>query len=188
MPDNIPTMIQLKRNTSFLNGKIYLLSDASKSWVYIGSTCRTLEERRSEHIGQPVNKDIKQVIDDDVKIELIQLAPCMTEIDLLWIEKTYIKQYHDMGYNVLNVKHNSKSSRSSETPNQNPCGIHFDYDQDDQRKFPIKDNQKKKLLRINWTDENGKAKSKEFKYGTCGHAVALEHAEAFRNELLKKFY
>jgi len=77
-------MVYYKLNYS--NGKIYKIICNKTGLVYIGSTCRTLEERLKEHASNSkryLNKEknifissILVTFNNDFKIELIENYPC----------------------------------------------------------------------------------------------------------------
>ena len=74
------------------NGKIYKLVDNTNNNIYIGSTCKTLKTRLSEHKYDykrflnglfPNVKSFDIIKNDDYKIELIEKCDIKTKQELL---------------------------------------------------------------------------------------------------------
>ena len=77
---------------NYQNSKIYKITDNLSDMIYIGSTCKTLEQRLKQHIAN--NKSYKagkypnfvtvfKILDNnDYKIELVENYPCATKQDL----------------------------------------------------------------------------------------------------------
>jgi len=159
------------------------MSDVEKTWIYIGSTCKDdITEREKEHKDKPVNKLMREVVDKPgVTITLIKDVPCLSSKDLLKYEDEYIEMYRQQGYNVINVKCNIKNKKAKDIKE-------IEIKQDKHYKFEIKDNEKEAAYMINYTDEDGKYVKKKFRYKKVGKQTALAAAEAFREELITKFY
>ena len=93
-------MVYTKLNYS--NGKIYKLVCYKTGLVYIGSTCRTLEERLKEHaydskryLNKGKNAFISSMFvtyNNDFKIELIEEFPCDNRRQLENRETIHISQ------------------------------------------------------------------------------------------------
>ncbi len=99
------------KTSDYSNGKIYKIVCNKTGLVYIGSTCRTLDERLKEHeynMEHFVNTKkykpdkLKKVIfcssffvliNKDYKIELIENYPCNSKLELEIKECDYMKQY-----------------------------------------------------------------------------------------------
>jgi hypothetical protein len=179
IPPTDPITLKTSPKTKYLDGKIYMIADDKKTWIYIGSTIKELEERLKEHKLKPANKFLKEVIHTG-KISLVKEVPCLSEKDLLEIEDNYIRKFTEEGYNVINVKMNIKTQTDKNLKVQIVQDVHI-------RKFNINDNEKKKLYFLRYT-EDGKYKQKEFRYAKCGKEVAMIEAKKFQDELMKKFY
>lgn len=83
----------------YIDGKIYKIKCNITGDVYIGSTCKTLNERISRHECnyKSYKKDnynfvtsFKILQNNDYNIELIRLCPCDNKKELHEIEKYYI--------------------------------------------------------------------------------------------------
>ena len=156
----------------------YMLTDKNKTWFYIGSTCKELNERLKEHKQKPVNKLMVDLT--DAEIHLIENIPCTTDKELLTHEDKYIEQFRAEGKNVKNIKCNIKKPKQKE--------VQIKIEQMDLReKFNIVDQEDRKKLRITW-HENKVKKEKTFGYAKSGKNEAMKKAEEFRKELLQKFY
>ena len=75
------------------NGKIYKITSKQTDDVYIGSTCKTLNDRFSTHKTNSKSRcySLKIIKYDDVIIELIEEYPCETKQELLWRERYWIE-------------------------------------------------------------------------------------------------
>ncbi len=93
----------------FLNGKIYKIICNITNKIYIGSTCKTLNSRISNHkndykrnlagsYGHCTSHEI--IKNNDYKIELIENYPCNSKKELLEREKYFI----NINENVVNKK------------------------------------------------------------------------------------
>ena len=97
---------------NYQNSKIYKITDNLSDMIYIGSTCKTLEQRLKQHIAN--NKSYKagkypnfvtvfKILDNnDYKIELVENYPCATKQDLNIREGKIIKQFRNDKLNVVN--------------------------------------------------------------------------------------
>ena len=99
------------KTSDYSNGKIYKIVCNKTGLVYIGSTCKTLDERLKEHeydmehfINTKKYKPdkLKKVIfcssffvllNKDYKIELIENYPCASKLELEIQECDYMKLY-----------------------------------------------------------------------------------------------
>ena len=72
-------------NTNFQNSKIYKITDNVTNAIYIGSTCKTLEQILNQHernfkafkAGKSNFVTVFKILDNnDYKIELIKYYPC----------------------------------------------------------------------------------------------------------------
>ena len=98
--------------TNYQNSKIYKIVDNLTNAIYVGSTCKSLEQRLNQHIAN--NKSFKagvypnyvtvfKILDNnDYKIELIENYPCATKQDLNIREGQIIKEYKNKKWNVVN--------------------------------------------------------------------------------------
>jgi group I intron endonuclease len=87
----------------YANGKIYKITNTVNDEVYIGSTCKTLQERFSNHMRScrcdpqkahyPLYKMMKEFGAEKFFIELVQEAPCESLEQLLKVEGEYIRKY-----------------------------------------------------------------------------------------------
>ena len=78
---------------SYQNCKIYkIISPSNPELIYYGHTCRTLEQRMSEHQTKNNNTQSKIIITKgDAIIELIENYPCNNRSQALRKEGEYIK-------------------------------------------------------------------------------------------------
>jgi hypothetical protein len=157
-------------------GKIYIVSNGD--WVYVGSTCQTLEERLKEHIAKPVNKEMaKLMMDEDVNISLCQEVPVINDADLLAVEDQWIKKYQAEGRDVKNVKLNLKQHK----PAKNIIQV-VQQRQMESKKYKITDDVKSSAYRIQWR-EDGVKKEKKWRYKQATPEEKLlvyEEARAFQ--------
>jgi hypothetical protein len=82
---------------NYANGKIYKLTNSVDDEIYIGSTCGTLNLRKSKHksraktrTNQPVYNHLNSVGWDNVRIILIQNIVCNNKNELLRCEQHFI--------------------------------------------------------------------------------------------------
>jgi hypothetical protein len=95
----------------FQNAKIYKIIDNTSDLIYIGSTCKTLNQRLKKH-----EYDYKRYIDrkyhfvtsfkiiqhNNYRIELIKIFPCENKQQLCIAEGIEIKHSKINGLNVIN--------------------------------------------------------------------------------------
>jgi hypothetical protein len=175
-PDNEISLINLKKSTKYFDGKIYMITNKSHTWYYIGSTCKDLKVRLKEHKNKAVNKLMADVDLDDADIFLLESFPCSSEEELEIHEDKYIDQFRNEGKVVKNVKRNIKK--------ENHKIPEVKIQQMDLReKYKIVDHEEKKELRIRWT-ENGQNKEKSFGYKKHGKKEAMTRAEEFISQIL----
>jgi hypothetical protein len=108
---------------NYQNSKIYKIVDNTNGNVYIGSTCKILYERLAQH-----GYDYKRYLDgnyhfvtsfkilekNNYEIELIELCPCNSKIELHKRERYYIETIECINKNIpsrtkqesQNEKHN----------------------------------------------------------------------------------
>ncbi len=96
---------------NYQNSKIYKITDNLSDMVYIGSTCKTLEQRMKQHernfkafkAGKSNNVTVFKILqNEDYKIELVENYPCATKQDLNIREGQIIKEYKNNKLNVVN--------------------------------------------------------------------------------------
>ena len=91
-------------NNKYENGKIYKITDISYTLTYYGSTIETLSQRMGRHRsyyrtyknkGDGVNISVFKIFDEfgleNCKIELVELCPCASKMELERKEGEYIK-------------------------------------------------------------------------------------------------
>ena len=95
----------------FENAKIYKIVDNTTDMIYIGSTCKTLEQRLKAHESNykrfkagKMNyiTSFKIFENNNYKIELIKLYPCDTKQELNLEEGKTIKQFKNNKLNIVN--------------------------------------------------------------------------------------
>ena len=94
------------------SGKIYKIIDNTLDMIYIGSTCKSLEERLKQHeynfksfkAGKKVSNVTSFLIleNKDYKIQFIKNFPCDDKADLNSMEGNYIKLYKKQKLNIVN--------------------------------------------------------------------------------------
>ena len=98
-------------NTNYENGKIYKIVDNTTDMIYVGSTCKTLQQRLSKHknkfkgfkLGKASNVTVFKILEnEDYKIELIKLHPCNNKQELNLEEGKIIKQFRNEKINIVN--------------------------------------------------------------------------------------
>ena len=83
----------------YSKGKIYKLTSPHTDKFYIGSTTKSLKERKEGHlVDYIINKPISSSIlfklgDEDVEIELVEECPCTTKKELLKREGYWMKEF-----------------------------------------------------------------------------------------------
>jgi hypothetical protein len=98
--------------SNYSNGKIYKIVDNVSDMIYVGSTCKTLEQRLSEHefrykyilSGKKASKltSFKILENNNYKIELIENFPCQSKQELEKKEGHFIKLYRKQELNIVN--------------------------------------------------------------------------------------
>ena len=95
----------------YQNGKIYKIVDNASDMIYIGSTCKTLENRLKEHVSSYKSylnnlfrfvSSFKILENGNYKIELIKLFNCENRKELERYEGNIIKKYRSNGLNIVN--------------------------------------------------------------------------------------
>ena len=96
---------------NYNNGKIYKIVDNKSDMIYVGSTCKTLEQRIKSHISNYKNykagkyhniSSFKILENNNYKIELVKLYPCVNNQELELQEGNIIKEYKNEKLNVVN--------------------------------------------------------------------------------------
>ena len=96
---------------NYENAKIYKIVDNTTDMIYVGSTCRTLQQRLKDH--EKIYKRFKAgktnfvtsfkiLVNSKFKIELIKLYPCQNRKELELEEGKIIKQFRNDKLNVVN--------------------------------------------------------------------------------------
>jgi hypothetical protein len=97
--------------TNYQNSKIYKIVDNTSDMIYIGSTCKTLDQRLKSHEldYKKYNNgkynfvtSFKILGNNDYKIELLENYPCATRQDLNIREGQIIKQYRTNKLKIVN--------------------------------------------------------------------------------------
>lgn len=83
------------------NGKVYVIRSDQTEKIYIGSTCSSLSRRFYSHKCQSQNKTSSQkiMIFGDAYIELLELYPCKSKIELNKREGELIREHKDVVVN-----------------------------------------------------------------------------------------
>ena len=98
-------------NSNYQNAKIYKIVDNTSDMIYIGSTCKTLEQRLKKHESDYKRfKDGKYTFitsfkileNNNYKIELVENYPCNNKQQLNLKEGKIIKQFINDKLNVVN--------------------------------------------------------------------------------------
>jgi len=98
-------------NTNYQNAKIYKIVDNASNAIYIGSTCKTLDQRLKQHennykcfkAGKYSFVTVFKILEnEDYKIEFIKLYPCNTKQELNIQEGCIIKQFRNDKLNIVN--------------------------------------------------------------------------------------
>lgn len=90
--------------------QVYIISSPLTDQVYIGQTCRTLDQRLGGHKSSS-NTTLSKVLIKlgEFKITSLCTIPNCTKQEILNKEKEYIQQYHDKVVNICGIKNrNSK--------------------------------------------------------------------------------
>ena len=101
-------------SSKYQSGKIYKIIDNTTDMIYVGSTCKSLEQRLNRHehqfksfkAGKKVSKlsSFQILKNGDYKIQLIENFPCDDNSDLTSMEGKYIKLYRKQKLNIVNEK------------------------------------------------------------------------------------
>ena len=95
----------------FNNGKIYKIVDNKSDMIYVGSTCKSIQQRLKQHeyaykaykAGKSHNiTSFKILQNNDFKIELIENYPCENRTQLEKREGYFIKLYRQQELNIVN--------------------------------------------------------------------------------------
>ena len=92
----------------YKDAKVYKLTSKQTDKIYVGSTCKTLDERFSGHKydtckNRNNTKSTEILKYDDAIIELIEDCPCNSMIELLEREQYYMTLYKDIIVNIKNT-------------------------------------------------------------------------------------
>lgn len=160
-------------NEMYKKGKIYRITDGDQ--YYIGSTCKELKERFSEHKDKPVNKNMQQLLEKEARIELVKDYPCSSKTELESEENKTIASYVKMGFTVINVKQPIKLKEPV---------IQIVQQKEIKPPKVIDDGVR---LRVSWMDEiTKKHMRKDFKYSKCGKNEAQMKIDSLLKSLLEK--
>lgn len=109
---------QVKKMKDYSKGKIYKIWSKNTNNIYIGSTCKTKEERLGKHVNHfdaycKGNRRILltscYILDNDhYDIEIIELFPCENKKQLIDREGYYIRLYSDICVNKVIPNRNKK--------------------------------------------------------------------------------
>ena len=108
----------------FQSGKIYKIVDNTTDLIYIGSTCKTLNQRlrghKSDYKSFQAGKmnfitSFKILENNDYKIELIKNFPCQNKQQLNIAEGFEIKQAKTDGLNIVNRNIAGQTVKESKT-------------------------------------------------------------------------
>ena len=98
--------------SKYCNGKIYKIVDNVSDLIYVGSTCKTLEQRLKGHkfiyksflSGKktPILTSFKILENNNYRIELIENFPCESKQDLEKREGYFIRLYRKQELNIVN--------------------------------------------------------------------------------------
>jgi len=186
----IPSIMLKYTRPTTLKGRVYkIFKEGNPTEFYVGSTPETLDIRLAQHFDKPVNQKMEEFLKttdkDNVKIELLEETMlCKNdsssgrhnhrELELLEIE--WIKALNP----PLNVLHKVKAPKK-------PVKIEIKQERIITR-FKVIDNEKMKAYCITFS-EPGKqyCTKKVFRYKKDKPA-ALAKAQAFRQQLIQRFY
>lgn len=144
----------------YKQGKIYMIKSPNHSSIYIGSTIRSLNRRFSQHkcLLKYSSKDIIEA--GEAYIELIQLYPCNSKIELLKKEGEIQKQYINQVIN-LNIAGRTKEE-------------YYDDNQEKLKNYREENKDNKKIYDIEYRSKN---KNKYFQKNicACGGAYMAKH-------------
>lgn len=105
---------------NYQEGKIYSLRSHRTCNIYIGSTCRKLSDRKSEHVSRfkrntSTTKSCEIVQYDDVYIELVEYFPCRTKEELLKREGQIMRETPNCVNRCIAGRDNSEYRRDNKT-------------------------------------------------------------------------
>ena len=98
--------------SKYQNGKIYKIVDVGYNKCYIGSTCESLSQRMTRHrahynkflsdghVKMTSSLLLNEYSPENCKIELIELYPCMSRMELLRKEGEHIKSTDCINKNI----------------------------------------------------------------------------------------
>ena len=98
-------------NSNYQNAKIYKIVDNTTDMIYIGSTCKTLEQRLKQHKanfkcfinGKYHHITAFKILENrDFKIELLKLFPCTNKNELESEEGKATLKLKNEGLNIIN--------------------------------------------------------------------------------------
>jgi len=116
-------------NTDFHKGKIYEITFELNDKHYVGSTTKTLNERKSYHINDPKSTVYKYRNDKPI-IRLICDCPCKDKKTLEKIENSYINEYKqkygDLLLNIKGVKKVTKKKSQFKVAMENHTCLRID--------------------------------------------------------------
>ena len=97
--------------SKYINGKIYKIVDNKSDMIYVGSTCKTLQQRLNRHIssyksykaGKTNNITSYQILENnDFSIKLIENYPCENKAQLEKREGYFIKLFRQQDLSIVN--------------------------------------------------------------------------------------
>jgi len=144
----------------YQEGKIYMIKSPNHPNIYIGSTIKTLNRRFQQHI-KLLNTSSKSIIEaGEAYIELIQLYPCNSKVELVKKEGEIQKQYINQLINQCIAGRTHKE--------------YYDDNQEKLIKYREENKDYKKLYDVEYRLKN---KDKYFKKNkcVCGGTYATKH-------------
>lgn len=175
-------------NTDFHKGKIYEIKFQFNDKYYVGSTTKTLQEQRLNHINNPKSA-IYKYRNDAPKIKLICNCPCKDKKTLEKIENSYINEYKQKyGDKLLNTKgikkvKTIKNEFKVEMENQKQLK---DRIEKLKMKSQIKDNTINNYLSINIVID-GKRVYHKRRYNEKNKNKAIEQLSEIQQKIIKEF-
>jgi hypothetical protein len=159
---------------NYSNGKIYRLVDNTNNTVYYGSTCQKIRERKQQHIKdykgylnntRKYRKSYDIIKNNDYKMELVELFPCNSKIELLKRE-----QYYITNNNCINENIPARTSKEWYQDNKKKQKIKSKkwYEENKERKLKLQKLRYEKLKKEMFTCKCGEYISKyTFTYGNA---------------------
>ena len=103
----------------YQNGKIYTIRSHYTNKFYIGSTCSTLIKRLSQHTRKANATSAREILrHEDYYIELLELYPCNSKMELNKREGELIRMNKDICVNIqmreLPLTEEEKKERANE--------------------------------------------------------------------------